>query len=132
VGRIVRACGNESTIVRAGWFGRNDSDPLTIVMRQGARLQSGNRSDGVIARRELARIFVDSLAEPDAVRRTFDLPFDDGPEQDDLGPPFATLRPDLVGAVDDVLDVTNLPLEDEPQRVLDDLKRSSAEQENDG
>ncbi|MBI5160738.1 MAG: SDR family oxidoreductase [Micrococcales bacterium] len=121
--RLVRSSGNEYTVVRPGWFDYNDSDQLTIVMRQGDRLQAGDPSDGVIARRELARVLVESLTDPDAVRRTFELSSERGPEQADLGPVFAALQPDPEGTVDGVLDAPNLPLENEPRRVLDDLDR---------
>lgn len=121
--RLVRASGNEYTIVRPGWFDYNDRDQLTIVMRQGDRLQAGNPSDGVIARQELARVLVESLTDPDAVRRTFELSSDHGPEQAALGPVLAALQPDPEGALDGVLDATNLPLENEPRQVLDDLDR---------
>lgn len=124
--RLVRASGNDYAIVRPGWFDYNDDDQLTIVMRQGDRLQAGNPSDGVISRRELARVLVDSLTDPAAMRRTFELSSARGPEQEDLGPEFAALRPDPDGALDGVLDASNLPLESEPQRVLDDLDRLGA------
>ncbi|GAP53617.1 NAD dependent epimerase/dehydratase, partial [Arthrobacter sp. Hiyo6] len=60
--RLVRASGNPYTIVRPGWFDYNQPDQRTIVMLQGDRRQSGSPADGVIARDQIARVLIDSLA----------------------------------------------------------------------
>lgn len=119
--RLVRASGNQYTIVRPGWFDYNDADQLQITMRQGDTHQAGNPADGVIARHQIARVLIDSLTEEAADRRTLELVAERGPEQNDLGPVFAALDPDPAGALDGVHDNTNLPLEQEPQRLQDDL-----------
>ncbi|MFJ2980263.1 SDR family oxidoreductase [Curtobacterium sp. NPDC087082] len=121
--RLVRASGNEYTIVRPGWFDHNDADQLHIAPRQGDTHQTGTPADGVIARRQIARVLVDSLTSPDAEHRTFELVADRGPEQQDLGPVFAALPADDRDSVDGAGDADNLPLDQEPQRVVDDLDR---------
>lgn len=121
--RLVRASGNRYTIIRPGWFDYNDADQLQITMRQGDTHQAGNPADGVIARHQIARVLIDSLTDDRADHRTLELVAESGPEQDDLGPVFAALDPDPVGALDGVHDAANLPLEQEPRRVRDDLDR---------
>ena len=121
--RLVRASGNPYTIVRPGWFDYNDDDQMQITLRQGDTHQTGTPADGVIARHQIARVLVDSLTDADADRRTFELVAERGPEQDALGPLFAALDADPAGALDAVHDTANLPLEEEPQRVQDDLAR---------
>ena len=124
--RLVRASGNPYTIVRPGWFDYNDDDQLQITLRQGDTHQTGTPADGVIARHQIARVLVDSLTDDSADRRTFELVAERGPKQDALGPLFAALDPDPAGALDAVHDTANLPLEQEPLRVQDDLARVRA------
>ncbi|PZF56325.1 SDR family NAD(P)-dependent oxidoreductase [Curtobacterium sp. MCSS17_008] len=121
--RLVRASGNEYTIVRPGWFDYNDDDQLRIAPRQGDTHQTGGPADGVIARRQIARVLVESLTSPEAEHRTFELVAEHGPEQQDLGPVFGALPADDVDSIDGAGDADNLPLEQEPQRVVDDLAR---------
>ncbi|MFJ3034676.1 SDR family oxidoreductase [Curtobacterium pusillum] len=123
--RLVRASGNEYTIVRPGWFDHNDDDQLRIAPRQGDTHQTGGPADGVIPRRQIARVLVESLTSPEADHRTFELVAERGPEQEDLGPVFAALPVDEDGALDGALDPANLPVDQEPQRVRDDLDRVS-------
>jgi len=119
--RLVRASGNRYTIVRPGWFDYNDADQLQITMRQGDTHQTGTPADGVIARHQIARVLIDSLTDDRADHRTLELVADRGPEQDDLGPVFSALDPDPVGSLDGVHDTDNLPLDQEPQHVQDEL-----------
>lgn len=121
--RLVRASGNEYTIVRPGWFDLNGDDELRITMRQGDTHHVGTPADGVIARSQIARVLVESLTNPNAVGRTFELVAERGAEQDDLSPVFAALQPDAAGALDGALDEANLPLEREPRAVLEELDR---------
>lgn len=125
--RLVRASGNDYTIVRPGWFDYNDADQLRITMRQGDTRWSGSPADGVIARRQIARVLVDSLTNPEAVRRTLELVAEHGAEQSDLSPLFAALDPDPTGSIDGVHDRPTMPVEEEPQRVRDDLAAISAQ-----
>ena len=120
--RLVRASGHPYTIVRPGWFDYNDKDQLRLVFLQGDRRQSGTPRDGVIARRQVARVLVRSIASPTAARRTFELVAERGPEQADFDPLFAALNADAVGSLDAALDVGNMALEVEPPSVVLDLE----------
>ena len=53
--RLVRASGLPYTIVRPGWFDYNKPDEHRLVFLQGDRRHAGDPSDGVIARRQIAR-----------------------------------------------------------------------------
>lgn len=119
--RLVRASGNPYTIIRPGWFDYNDADQHHITMLQGDTRFTGSPADGVIARRQIARVLVASLTDPDAAGRTLELVAERGAEQADLNPLFAALEPDAAGSIDGIHDRPNLPLDDEPQRLRDDL-----------
>jgi hypothetical protein len=92
------------------------------VLLQGDKRQAGDSSDGVIARRQIAEVLVRSLGSDHALRKTFELVAIAGPAPDDLDALFAPLGAEPQGALDGVHDVANMPLEDEPQRVRDDLE----------
>jgi uncharacterized protein YbjT (DUF2867 family) len=119
--RLVRASGNAYTIVRPGWFDYNDADQLQITLLQGDTRQSGSPADGVISRRQIARVLVDALRSQAADHLTFELVAEHGPAQDDLTAVFESLEPDPAGSFDGVRDRPNLPLDGEPSRVRDDL-----------
>lgn len=122
--RLVRASGNDYTIVRPGWFDYNDDDQVRIAPRQGDTHQAGTPADGVIARRQIARVLVESLTSPAAIGKTFELVAEHGPEQADLTPVFAALPADaLDGDLDAAGDSANLPLSTEPATVRADLDR---------
>ena len=120
--RLVRASGNPYTIVRPGWFDYNNRDEHKLVFLQGDRRQSGTPQDGVIARRQIAEVLVESLTSDAANRKTLELVAVAGPAQQDLEPLFAALKPDQQDAFDAVGDEQNQPLEKEPQRVREDLR----------
>lgn len=61
-----------------------------------------------------------------ALRKTFELVATKGPAQEDLDALFTALDPDSNSSLDGVRDIPNQPLEDEPQRVKDDLHALSA------
>jgi uncharacterized protein YbjT (DUF2867 family) len=124
--RLVRASGNAYTIVRPGWFDYNDPDQLEITMLQGDTRHAGNPADGVIARRQIARVLIDALTSDAADHKTFELVAERGPEQPDLEPVFAALDPDPAGQIDGVRDQQNQPLASEPDFIRDDLKRITA------
>jgi uncharacterized protein YbjT (DUF2867 family) len=124
--RLVRASGCPYTIVRPGWFDYNKPDEHHLVFLQGDMRQAGNSSDGVIARRQIAEVLVKSLTSDEALRKTFELVAIKGPAQKDLDSLFAALDPDSTDLLDGVRDTPNQPLEDEPQRVQDDLRALSA------
>ncbi|QSB24691.1 SDR family oxidoreductase [Curtobacterium sp. RIT-PI-V] len=119
--RLVRASGNDYTIVRPGWFDYNDDDQLRIAPRQGDTHQSGTPADGVIARHQIARVLVESLTTPTALRKTFELVAEHGPEQDDLTPVFDAIPSDPDDTLDGAGDMANLPLLSEPTNVRADL-----------
>lgn len=123
--RLVRASGNDYTIVRPGWFDYNDAMQLEITMLQGDNRRAGVPSDGVIARHQIARVLVDSLASDDANHLTFELVAEHGPSQPSLGPVFAALEKDTEGSIDGVRDRANMPPSAEPDRVLQDLNALS-------
>ena len=62
-----------------------------------------------------------SLSSPGAVRKTFELVATAGPVPEDFDALFAAVDEDPTDALDGVRDTANMPVEDEPQRVRDDL-----------
>lgn len=120
--RLVRASGHPYTIVRPGWFDYNDANQLHLTFIQGDQRQSGTPSDGVVARRQIARVLVSSLTSQAALRKTFELIADTGPEQANLDPLFAALDADATNALDGAHDNANMSLEDEPASVIRDLQ----------
>jgi uncharacterized protein YbjT (DUF2867 family) len=121
--RLVRASGLPYTIVRPGWFDYNGPDEHRLVLLQGDRRQAGDPSDGAIARRQIAEVLVRSLGADHAMGKTFELVAETGPAQEDFDALFAPLEPDTPGTLDGVDDAPNMPLDDEPQRVRDDLDK---------
>lgn len=120
--RLVRASGHPYTIVRPGWFDYNAPDQHQLVFLQGDRRQTGDSSDGVIARRQLAHLLVSSLGSKPAEGKTLELVAIAGPAQEDLDPLFRALESDSPGSLDGVKDTANMPLESEPERVRSDLE----------
>jgi uncharacterized protein YbjT (DUF2867 family) len=121
--RLVRASGLPYTIVRPGWFDCNGPDEHQLTLLQGDTHQAGDSSDGVIARRQIAEILVSSLGSEHALCKTFELIATPGPAPDDFDVLFALLDGDPHGALDGVHDMANMPLEDEPRPVRDDLNK---------
>lgn len=119
--RLVRASGMPYTIVRPGWFDYNGPNEHKLVFLQGDTRQAGNSSDGVIARRQIAEVLVQSLSSDHALRKTFELVAVSGPESHDFNTLFAPLEADPEGTLDGMHDMANMALMDEPQRVRDDL-----------
>ncbi|MFG1378742.1 SDR family oxidoreductase [Xanthobacter autotrophicus] len=119
--RLVRASGLPYTIVRPGWFDYNAPDQHRIVLLQGDRRHAGDARDGVIARRQIAQVLVHALSSDQAVRKSFELVAETGPEPDDFDALFAALDADPDGALDGVRDLPNMPFPDEPQHVRDDM-----------
>jgi len=119
--RLVRASGMPYTIVRPGWFDYNGPNEHKLVFLQGDKRQTGTPKDGVIAQRPIAEVLVQSLASDSANRKTLELIAVEGQAQKDLEPLFAALVADSAGSLDAAKDQANQPLEDEPQRVRDNL-----------
>lgn len=126
--RLVRASGLPYTIVRPGWFDYNAPDQHRLHLLQGDRRHAGNSSDGVIARRQIAEVLVNSLTSDEAIAKTFELVAEQGPAQNDFEALFAALDADSRASLDGVRDLANMPLEAEPQRVRDDLDAVLARQ----
>jgi uncharacterized protein YbjT (DUF2867 family) len=124
--RLLRRSGLEYTIVRPGWFDYNDPDQQRLVFLQGDRRHAGTPEDGVISRRQIAQVLVDSLTSEAATRKTLELVAEKGPAQTDLDPLFEALKSDPVDAVDAALDLDNMPLDQEPDRVRRDLEAAAA------
>lgn len=120
--RLVRVSGLPYTVVRPGWFDYNKPDEHRLLLLQGDCRHAGTPSDGVIARRQLAEVLVNSLTCDDARCKTFELVATKGPAQHDLAPLFAALEADPPGALDGVRDLENMPFSEEPQRVRHDLE----------
>jgi len=112
--------------VRPGWFDYNGPNEHKLLFLQGDQRQTGDPSDGVIARRQIAEVLVSSLSSEAALRKTFELVAIEGLAQEDLDPLFAALDADPQDTLDGVRDAPNQPLEEEPQRVRDDLRDYSA------
>lgn len=121
--RLVRASGLPYTIVRPSWFDYNAADQLQLVMLQGDKPLSGTPKDGQISRRQLARVLVRSLVSPSASRKTLELHSTRGPEQPSFEPLFAALDADAAGALDAVHDQANMPVEREPDRIVQELEQ---------
>jgi len=119
--RLVRASGLPYTIVRPGWFDYNRPDQHRLTLLQGDTHQAGDPSDGVVARRQIAEVLVRSLISDRATRKTFELVATSGPAPKDFDALFASLEADPPGALDGVHDMPNMPLNEEPQSVRDDL-----------
>src|SRR5271157_3895535 len=119
--RLVRASGLAYTIVRPGWFDYNGPNEHRLVLLQGDTRQAGDSSDGAIARRQIAEVLVSSLGLDHALRKTFGLIATTGPAPDDFDALFAPLAADPQGTLDGVHDMANMPLEDEPRPVCEDL-----------
>lgn len=124
--RLVRASGLPYTVVRPGWFDMNGPDEHRLTFLQGDTRRSGGPGDGVIGRRQIAQVLVGSLTSPHAVRRTFELVAVAGPAPKDLDPLFAALEEDPADTWDAVRDEANMPLQDEPRQVRDDLQNLTA------
>jgi uncharacterized protein YbjT (DUF2867 family) len=119
--RLVRASGQPYTIVRPSWFDYNRPDQHRLIMLQGDTRLHGTPRDGVIARRQLAEVLVRSLRSEAALRKTFELQAETGTQQADMDVLFAALDADAPGDIDGARDRANMPLDQEPQPLQDDL-----------
>lgn len=122
--RLVRASGHPYTIVRPGWFDYNSADEHRIVMLQGDRRHTGTPKDGVISREQIARVLVNTLTNDAAKNKTFELVAERGEEQQELTPLFAGLQADNPKKNDGVLDMDNMPLNEEPECIIKELNLS--------
>jgi uncharacterized protein YbjT (DUF2867 family) len=121
--RLLRASGLAYTIVRPGWFDYNKPNERRLVMLQGDRRRTGTPRDGAISREQIAEVLVRSLHSKAATRKTFELVAELGPEPADLESIFADLDGDPAGALDGVHDETNMPLDAEPVKIVEELRQ---------
>ena len=89
--RLVRVSGLPYTIVRPGWFDYNRPDQYRLTLLQGDTHQTGDASDGVVARRQIAEVLVHSLISNRATRKTFELVAATGHRPEDFDQLFAPL-----------------------------------------
>lgn len=122
--RLVRASGNEYTIVRPGWFDMEGADEHQLKFEQGrpGATPWGRRT----ARRRAARSprrSVDALGCKEADHKTLELIDVAGTAQTDaeLASMFAALQPDT--GLDGVLDRDNFPECTQPKRVREQIAR---------
>jgi uncharacterized protein YbjT (DUF2867 family) len=113
--RLLRASGLPYTIVRPGWFDHAGPTQRRLVLEQGGT------ADGGIARDQIAETLIRSLLTHSALGKTFELIATEGEEPSDWEELFGALKTDESGAVDGVLDPSDLPVEAEPQAVRADL-----------
>lgn len=123
--RLVRASGHPYTIVRPGWFDYNHDDERRIIMLQGDRRHTGTPEDGVVSRTQIAHVLVSALTNDAAKNKTFELVAERGKVQEDLTPLFADLLTDNPQKNDGVLDMDNMPLGEEPDCLIRELKQFS-------
>ncbi len=121
--RLLRASGLPYTIVRPGWFDYNADDQLRPVFLQGDRRATGTPRDGVVSRRQIARVLLASLGSLAADRKTFELVAEKGTEPNSFDALLAQLDADPTGQIDGVRDPDNMPLSSEPKSVVEDLAR---------
>lgn len=119
--RLLRASGLDYTIIRPGWFDYNAANQHRLVMLQGDTRLTGTPRDGVIARRQVAGALVRSLSSRAACRKTLELHADVGEQQDDWDPLFDALDKDPAGALDGVHDLANMPIDQEPAAIRQEL-----------
>lgn len=117
--RLVRVSGHPYTIVRPSWFAA-DSPRLARPA-----LEQGDTGDGSVPRGLLAQILVQSLLQPTAVGRTFELFGAPGDSPEDWAGVFAGLVPDEPGAMDGALDASSLPWDLEAADIRADLAEAA-------
>lgn len=122
--RLVRASGIDYTIIRPSWFDNNQRDELALVLTQNndKHHYSFTSQDGGVSRQQIAETLVNSLQVANATNRTVALFSTKGKRTSDFDALFAgTLSDQKQVNFDGVNDPNNLPLEQEPERVLLDL-----------
>lgn len=123
--RLVRSSGQPYTIVRPGWFDENGPNEQQLVLRQDDREYAGGPSDGTVSREQLAQVLVSAVTALEAAGKTFELVAEYGPATIDLNALFDGALADTPRGLDGVGDRADMPLEDEPAEVVEDLRRLS-------
>jgi uncharacterized protein YbjT (DUF2867 family) len=109
--RLVRASGLPYTIVRPGWFDMTGPGDDQLVLEQG------DRGSGAVRREQVADVLVQSLLQPTAEGRTFELFAVGGQAPEDWNELFATAAPDAPGSLDGAHD----PPDVQPARLRRDV-----------
>ncbi|MET8811704.1 SDR family oxidoreductase [Streptomyces sp. NPDC004549] len=112
--RLVRLSGAPYTIVRPGWL---DAGPSGDHLR----IEQGDTGEDGIGRAVLGTLLVEALLDDAALGKTFEVFSGPGPATEDFTALFQGARPDALASADAVRDTANLPLDEEPARVRDDL-----------
>lgn len=123
--RLIRKSGHKYTIVRPGWFDYNNADEHKLLFLQGDKRWSGTPADGAISRRQIAEVLIASLECVEAEGKTLELIAEYGDMQANLTSLFANLASDTPSSFDGVADAENMPINDEPAQVLEDVKNLS-------
>jgi uncharacterized protein YbjT (DUF2867 family) len=105
--------GAPCTVVRPSWFSSSAGSHLVI--------EQGDAGSGSVSREQVAEVLIRSLLTDTAVGKTFELYATPGQETTDWNRLFGTAVPDAVGALDGVRDAGNLPLDEEPALVREEL-----------
>lgn len=116
--RLVRATGNNYTIVRPSWFDHVDAHEQALVLSQG------DTTGGGIGRSQLAQVLVNCLIAPEAINTTFELAAEAGSAPADWSALFARLTPDDPDSLDASQDRPQLPLGNEPPRLIQDIEKA--------
>lgn len=119
--RLLRASGLPYTIVRPGWFDYNEPGQDREIALQGDRRRTGTPADGGIARTQIAEVLVHALSSDDALGKTLELIAGDGEPVTDFDAFFAPLQADPPGTLDGVQDDPNMPLDEEPEGIREEL-----------
>jgi uncharacterized protein YbjT (DUF2867 family) len=112
--RLVRRSGAPYTVVRPSWFSSSAGNRIVI--------EQGDAGSGSVSREQVAEVLIRSLLTDTAKGKTFELYATSGQETTDWNGLFGTAVPDAVGALDGVRDKNNLPLDEEPALVREDLR----------
>ncbi len=124
--RLVRASGNDYTIVRPGWFDMEPDGAHRLEFQQGDRGPALGPQDGAVSRQQIAQTLVTALGCESANRKTLELVDIPGPAQSDaqLAPMFAALKSDM--GLDGVDDLPNFPESAQPKRVKEELAHTES------
>lgn len=117
--RLVRLSGAPYTIVRPGWL---DNGPAG----KHVTIEQGDTGEGSITRAVLGAVHIEALLSDSAIGKTFEVFSGPGEATSDWASLFGTAQPDAAGAIDAVKDSANMPLQDEPRTVQEDLARLQA------
>lgn len=115
---LVRSSGLPYAIVRPGWLD-NQVGGRNVEVRQG------DQHEGGISRATLGRVLVAAVASDDITGATVEVFEGPGEPTSDWTSLFDGVEHDTPGRADGSHDPANLPLDQEPQRVRDDLARLS-------